>query len=239
MDKHAMQELCSNIKHLVLILDGNRRWAREHGVSKEEGYTAGANALLPVLQFGWQAGIHTITAVLGTTNSVLKRPTEETAALFRVIAILCDKLLVLAKSMNVKVVYSGRLERIPTFLKDKFCQLETVTASFNGFVLNIAFDYDAHDEMVLAVRDVIRLGISAEDLTDEVIEKFLYSRKLKHKKPELVIRTGKVSRLSALLCWDYDYSELFFSEKYFPDFTVDDLIDACKRFNRIERRFGG
>lgn len=240
-------------KHLAIIPDGNRRWARARGFPTFEGHRQGFNRVVPLVRTARDFGIHTLTLWAFSTEN-WNRSKEEISYLMKLYEKMIEENLEEAKKEESRIIHLGRKERIPESLRKKIEKAEAETKSFRRYILNIALDYGGHDELLRAVEKIIN-EVKAGYLTPRGIwqEVGKYNGKypyfyLKHyldtgdqpyPYPDFIIRTSGEQRLSGLYCWQAAYSEIYFEKDHFPDFTPEKLRDAILDFSRRSRRFGG
>lgn len=238
--QNTFDEIVKSIKHVAIIADGNRRWARNNGLPLRDGYYKFLDVLPPVLKFGWKSGIHTISVFLLSSDNVDKRPMDQLDIIYEVYSKLIDLMLDVAKSMRVKMVHVGRKDRMPAFFVSKLDAMERETVSFEQYVFNLVLDYRGQDEILHALKGLFKAepNILPEQLTSKKLDDFMYTAGQKYSQPDLLIRPGGAARLSGFMSWNVGASELHFSPKLFPDFTVDDFREAILQFKPKDRRFG-
>jgi short-chain Z-isoprenyl diphosphate synthase len=233
-------------RHIGLILDGNRRFARRLGLPDVlQGHERGAAKLEDALGWFEDLGIPMVTIwILSTEN--LSRPPEELEGLLSLIEQRMRAAAVDPKihRRRVRIRAIGQLELLPASLKEAIRIAEEATAGYERFFLNVAVGYGGRQEVVDAVRGLLRdwgrLGLSpdqmAEQLTADVIGKYLYTYDLPD--PDLIIRTSGEERLSGFLLWQSAYSEYYFCDAYWPAFRKIDLLRAIRSYQHRQRRFG-
>lgn len=225
--------------HVGIIMDGNGRWAKERGLPRREGHLAGINALENVLRRAEKLGIPCLTVYAFSTEN-WKRPVQEVKFLVQLFEETLMKRAGDLFSNNIKVKVIGRRESLPASLLKTIDRIEEKTSGNKKHTLNIAFNYGGRAEIVDVVSAVIReyeKGKKFAQIDEEVIESFLYNPEFPE--VELLIRTGGEKRLSNFLLWQSAYAELYFTEKYWPDFDGDELEKAIEDFKKRNRRFGG
>lgn len=229
--------------HIALILDGNRRWARNKKLPTWIGHKYGAKKVEEVLDWMLELGIKIVTLyVLSTEN--LKRDKKELEKLFNIISEYLDRAInsETIERYNVRVKAIGNLNLLPKRIRSKINRLEEKTAQNNKRFLNIAIAYGGRLEIVNATRkiasDVIKGKIKVEEIDEKLFEKYLFTSHLPHPSPDLVIRTSGEERLSNFLLWQSAYSELIFLDIYWPDFRRIDLLRAIRTYQKRHRRFG-
>jgi len=228
-------------RHVGVILDGNRRWAKSNfGANPEEGHRAGANKIIELLTWCEEADVSIITLWLLSTDN-LNRDPEELESLLKIIATAVDHLDELGR-WEIKPL--GALELLPEWLHLKLKDVEARSKGRTKIVVNVAIGYGGRHEIVDAVRefmkDGIREGKSAKEiaaaLTIDEVSKHLYTAGTPD--PELVIRTSGEQRLSGFLLWQSAHSEFYFCEAYWPDFRRVDFLRALRAYAQRHRRFG-
>jgi tritrans,polycis-undecaprenyl-diphosphate synthase [geranylgeranyl-diphosphate specific] len=229
--------------HIGIILDGNRRWAASQGLAGGIGHEEGANRAEELLDWCHELGIKTITLyVLSTEN--LDRTPEELRELFvlieaRLTRLLSDERIIRYK---VRVRAIGQLDLLPKSIRDLLSAIEAKTAEFEDHYLNIAVAYGGRAEitdMVRAVAQEVKAGTLAPgEITEETIERRLYTSYLPNQEPELIVRTSGEERMSGFLLWQGAYSELVFMDVFWPAFRKIDLMRAIRTYQRRTRRRG-
>ena len=229
--------------HLALILDGNRRWAKNNLSMPKEGHWKGADTVENLLDWCEEFDIKIITLyVLSAEN--LSRKDKELEFLFDLIKIRLEKLYndprIHRNKMRVKAM--GRIELLPESLKEVLHRLDTVTKDYNEHFLNIAIAYGGQDELVDAVKKIggkIKKGIlDINDINKKEIESNLYTSHLPQSSPDMILRTSGEKRLSGFLMWQSVYSELVFLDIFWPEFRKIDLMRAIRTYQKRKRRLG-
>jgi len=219
-------------KHIALIPDGNRRWAKVHGLRPWEGHKVGIERFKELLDWCYDLGVEEVTAYSLSKENFGKRAQMEVKALFKLYEDGFRELLtsprVAQRELNVK--FAGDLSGFPKGLKDLVKEVETNTKKFKKRKLTLCINYSGREEILQAAD---RLAKSGKPATAKNFESFLEI----NSEPDLVIRTAE-HRISNFLLWQAAYSEIYFSPKMFPDFTKQDLIDAIGQYNKTERRYG-
>lgn len=219
-------------RHIALIPDGNRRWAEERGKKPWEGHAKGIDVFKKFLDWCYDLGVEEITAYSLSTENLQKRNQTEMSFLFEIYQ---RNLLDMLNSKEVidretQVRFVGDLSGFPPKMKGLIEQIERRTAKFEKKKLNLCVNYSGRSEIVNAMR---KLAESEKDINEKNLEEFL----LVNTSPDLLIRTAE-RRISNFLLWQCAYSEIYFSPKFFPDFTREDFLDAIEQFNSTERRYG-
>ena len=230
-------------KHIAIILDGNRRWAKRNLIMKIEGHFRGADAVEKLLDWCEELNIKIITLyVLSAEN--LNRKDDELDYLYELINERLHKLFndprIHKNRMKVKAI--GSIELLPDFLRDILNKLEEVTKDYDNHYLNIAIAYGGQNELVDAIKKIgsrIKDGsLDVNQIDKEVIESSLYTSHLPQSSPDMILRTSGEKRLSGFLLWQSAYSELVFMDVYWPEFRKIDLMRAIRTFQKRGRRLG-
>lgn len=225
-------------KHVVIIPDGNRRWAQDRGLSTFEGHRCGFSQANKLIRAASDWGIHTMTFWAFSTDN-WKRDKSEVAYLMKLYEKLIDDNLNEAIERGGRIIHLGRKDRIPKSLAQKLSKAEERTRSNTKHILNVALDYGGRDELLRAVKKMLKDHVEAFDLTPEVFASYLDTADQPFPDPDFIIRTSGELRLSGILPWQSDYAELYFTPYHFPDFTVDKFREVLLEYGRRHRRFGG
>jgi undecaprenyl diphosphate synthase len=226
--------------HIAIIMDGNRRWARDRGLPAIEGHRRGMVALRHVTRAASDLGIHALT-VYGFSTENWNRAASEVTLLFDLCVHFARNELMELRRNNVRVRVIGEWESLPAAPRAALADLQAQTARNTGLLLNLAVNYSSHAELQRAVqaiaRDVARGTLIPDAIDENVIRGYLYTADL----PELdlLIRPGGERRLSNFLLYQAAYAELVMCDVYWPDFSKDDLVRALEEFAQRQRRFGG
>jgi len=218
--------------HLGIILDGNRRWAKERRLTSFEGHKRGLEKITDVVKWCRKRGIKVLTLFVFSTEN-WNRSKEEVDYLMKLAnkAVKNSSQEILKQGIMVRVI--GEKGRLPAFVLKTIGEVEKETKGNNDMTLNFALSYGGRSEIVQAVKKVVASGITADQVTEKLISENLWTTDL-----DLIIRTGKEKRISNFLIWQAAYSELYFYEKYWPDFSEDDLDAALEEYAHRKRRFG-
>ncbi|MBU0461244.1 MAG: di-trans,poly-cis-decaprenylcistransferase [Nanoarchaeota archaeon] len=223
--------------HVGIILDGNRRWAKARGLQPWQGHDAGAKAFKKLLNEMKDTGVKQLT-VYSLSLQNLKRTEEEKKHLFRIFSQYFKELKSEPAIVEnqIKISFIGRTELLPDDLQQTIGDIINNTKNYEGYKLNFAIAYGGREEIVDAVKNIVekvKKG-QANAVDEELIKGNLYLAD----EPDFIIRTGGDRRTSNFLTWQSSYSEWFFLDKYWPDFTTQDLMDCIEQFKKRERRFG-
>ncbi len=227
-------------QHIAIIMDGNRRWAKEKGIETKLGHKAGAENLEKLANFANDIGLKYLTVYAFSTEN-WKRTKEEVGALMVLLKSYVDKFLKRANTNNIKIRVLGDLERLDRGLRESIAEIVEKSSNNTGLTLNIAFNYGGRDEITNAVKhiakDVENGKMKIDEIDEQVISNKLYT--CGEPDPDLLIRTGGELRISNFLLWQLAYTEFLFVDKYWPDFSEEDLLNAIHTFQTRKRRFGG
>ena len=218
--------------HLGIILDGNRRWAKENGLSAFEGHKKGLEKIKKVVEWCQEEKVKVLTLFVFSTEN-WNRSKKEVSYLMKLAkkALAFDLTQTLKQGIRIKVI--GERDNLPDFLKTVIERVEKKTKKNKKMILNFALSYGGRGEIVAAVKKIIKDKTPLNKVTEKLISKNLWASDL-----DMIIRTGKEQRLSNFLIWQAAYSELYFLDKYWPDFNKKDLNIALKNYDNRQRRFG-
>ena len=225
----------TNLRHIAIIMDGNRRWAKEKFLPSAVGHQKGVESLKKTMRIFDEYGIKYLTVYAFSTEN-WKRKKEEVEFLMGLLAKTLSNELDEMHKENVKIKFLGDVEKLNSELIKIVRNAEEKTKNNTGVNLNIAFNYGARDEITNAVKAIIKSGINAEEITEETVSKYLYTRDIPD--PDLLIRTGGEKRISNYLLWQLAYSELYVTDTFWPDFDRNELDKAIKEYEHRNRRFG-
>ena len=222
-------------RHVAIIMDGNRRWARAHGVSEIDGHAAGVEAIRELLRHAVRRGIPVMT-LYAFSRENWARTDEEVVGLFQLLEQAIRSETDELRAQGVQVRLLGRLDELPAATRTSIESALSATAGGTRMRLNIAFNYAGRTELVDAVRGIVCAGLDPGSIDEATIAGALYTAGLPD--PDLVIRTGGEHRLSNFLIWQSAYAELITSDTLWPDFGPTDLDGALAEFASRTRRFG-
>lgn len=226
-------------KHIAIIMDGNRRWAKEHKVPIAIGHKKGAETLENIVRYANKIGLEYITVYAFSTEN-WKRSQDEVSALMLLLKNYLDDYTQRADSENIKVNVIGDVSGLREDLQKSIAIIEKRTVNNTGVNFNIAINYGGRDELVKATQKIaekVKTGeLEIKDINEELISKNLYTYNIPD--PDLLIRTSGELRLSGFLIWQTSYTELLFINKYWPDFKNEDLDMAIEEYKKRNRKFG-
>lgn len=225
----------TNLQHIAIIMDGNRRWAKERNLPSAMGHKKGVDALKATLKACHKFGVKYLTVYAFSTENWNRKP-EEVAFLMELLANTIKNELKELHENGVVINFIGDLTKLNPKLQNILYDAMDYTKNNTGVRLQIAFNYGSRDEIVNAVKHIISKGIKADAVTEELISNELYTKNIPD--PDLLIRTGGEKRISNYLLWQIAYSEIFVTDEYWPEFGRDSLVKAVEEFKNRQRRFG-
>ena len=230
------RELPTSARSIAVIMDGNGRWARRHGLPVASGHRAGTRALRRTVETCLELDVRSL-AVFAFSTENWTRPKDEIDALMTILAETIEKELPELAEQGVRTRFIGRRDRVGGDLRQAMEKIEQETAQNTRLDLWIAFDYGGRAELIDAARSMLEAGVDPEKLDEEGFTSFLTAPEMPD--PDLLIRTSGESRISNFLLWQIAYTELAFVEKLWPEFGPADLRAALQAYTGRRRRFGG
>lgn len=222
--------------HIGYIIDGNRRWAKRHGIPAYEGHLAGYNAIQEVAKATFDAGVQYVSAYIFSTEN-WKRSEEEVGKLMGLVLKLLTSDLKQLEDSDIKLVVLGSREGVSDKILKAIDDAEARTANNSRGTLAVCFNYGGQLEITDAVKKIVQAGVQADGITPELITENLYGPEVPP--VDLIVRTSGEQRISNFMLWRAAYSELLFLEKLWPDMTKDDVTGILEEYSRRSRRFGG
>lgn len=227
-------------QHVAIILDGNGRWAKAKGMPRNYGHAQGSKNVEKICEEAWRMGIKYLTVYAFSTEN-WNRPKEEVNALMKLLRNYMKTCLKTAAKNDMKVRVIGDITKLDEDIQKRILELEEATKNNGGLNFQIAINYGSRDEITRAVRtlaeDVKEGKLMPEEVNEACIERYLDTHDIPD--PDLLIRTSGEQRLSNYLLWQLAYTEFYFTDVYWPDFNREELIKACEKYNKRERRYGG
>lgn len=223
-------------KHVGFIVDGNRRWARQHGLPVYEGHMAGYNAIHEVAEAAFDAGVEYMSAYIFSTEN-WKRSEDEVSRLMGLVLKLLTADLPIFEKKNIRLRILGTRERVSDKILKAIDDAEARTAHNTAGTLAVCFNYGGQLEIADACKKIVQSGIAPEAVTPELIEQNLYAPEVPP--IDLIVRTSGEQRLSNFMLWRAAYSELLFLDKPWPEMTKDDVTAILEEYTGRHRRFGG
>ncbi|MDR2475759.1 MAG: isoprenyl transferase [Bacteroidales bacterium] len=226
-------------KHVAIIMDGNGRWAKMRGLDRSEGHRKGTDAVRATTEAATELKIAYLTLYTFSTEN-WNRPKEEIDALMNLLVWGIEKETPDLMKNNIRLLTIGAIESLPDYTQQRLLKCIEQTAQNTGLSLVLALSYSARSELVAATRqiaaEVSRGNLASEDIDEQTIAAHLSTKNMPD--PDLLIRTGGEFRISNFLLWQLSYSELYFTNTFWPDFGKDDFVKAILDFQNRERRFG-
>jgi len=226
-------------KHIAIIMDGNRRWAKQKGLDIRSGHKEGAKTLERVVRHANKIGLKYLTVYAFSTEN-WKRTEEEVGALMLLLQNYLDEYSKRADTENIRIKVLGDISALPQGMQKSIQKSIERTKNNTGTTFNIALNYGGRDEIIKAVKNISMQvkdeKINIEEITEEIFSNFLYTAG--QPDPDLLIRTSGELRTSNFLPWQITYSEFMFLDKNWPDFEESDLEDAILRYQKRDRKFG-
>jgi len=227
-------------RHIAIIMDGNGRWAKERDLPRIKGHEQGAESVRAVTEACVELGVEFLTVYAFSTEN-WKRPEAEVTALWTLLEhFIAQETPTLMKN-GVRLQAIGRIHELPQSCQDALKRTIELTAQNPKTTLVLALNYSGRTEIIDTVRDLCREAaggcLDYRTLTEEIFSQHLYTRDFPD--PDLLIRTSGELRLSNFLLWQLSYTEIYVTQKMWPDFSKEDLRDAIREFNKRQRRFGG
>ncbi|NWF63920.1 MAG: isoprenyl transferase [Chloroflexi bacterium] len=238
---HLMTDTPLNIplekipQHVAMIMDGNGRWALQRGLPRLAGHKAGTENLRRVIRATVEFGVKYLTIYAFSTEN-WGRPAEEVNGLMLILQNVIDRELDELHKEGVQLRHIGRLERLDPAIQNKVLHAIDLTKNNDRLILNVAFNYGGRDEIVNAIQNIIKDGISAEDVTDELVNRYLFTAGVPD--PDLIIRTSGELRVSNFLIWQAAYSEWYITPTFWPDFDKEEYRRALETYAHRDRRYG-
>jgi undecaprenyl diphosphate synthase len=223
-------------KHIGFIVDGNRRWAKKHGLPVYEGHLAGYNVIQDIALAAFEAGVEYVSAYIFSTENWKRSEDEVSKLMGLTLKLLTSDLPILSKN-NIKLRVLGSRKNVNERILKAIDNAETQTVNNTAGTLAICFNYGGQLEIVDAVKKIVQSGTSANDISTDLISQNLYAPDVPSL--DLIVRTSGEKRISNFMLWRAAYSEMMFLEKYWPDMTKNDVKDIIKDFTKRSRRFGG
>ncbi len=222
-------------RHVAVIMDGNGRWASQHGLPRLGGHRAGTENIRRVVEAFAEAGVECLTLYTFSTEN-WRRPQHEVEGLMGLLQEVILRETEALHKRNVRLRHLGRLDRLPPELQGAIRSSMELTSQNTGIVLGVAFDYGGRRELVDAIRQLIRDRTDPEAVNEDLVDRYLYTSELPD--PDLVIRTAGEMRLSNFMLWQAAYAEYYTTATLWPDFDVVEVGRALEAYSQRRRRFG-
>jgi len=238
VDSELIKEIVqkTDLKHIAIIMDGNRRWAKEKHLPSAMGHKQGVQALRNAVESAYKYGIKYLTLYAFSTENWNRKP-EEVEFLMGLLASTIKAELDELHQNNVKLCFLGDLSAFNPQLQEILKMALVKTQDNTGVNLQLAINYGSRNEITNALKSIVAKGVSFEDINEDLISEHLYTKGIPD--PDLLIRTGGEMRVSNYLLWQIAYSEIFITQTFWPDFDETTMAEAVHEFGARSRRFGG
>lgn len=226
-------------RHIAIILDGNGRWAKKRGLPRNAGHLAGSETFRNIATYCKEIGVEYLTVYAFSTEN-WKRSTEEVSGIMRLLDKYLHEAIRDMRKKNIRMKVFGDISRLSPKLQELIHETDEISQQIEGFQANICINYGGRAEIVRAAQlyaNDVAEGRAEGDLTEEKLEEYMYSAGIPD--PDLLIRPGGEYRISNFLLWQCAYSEFYFTDVLWPDFTPEELDKAIASYNSRDRRFGG
>ena len=223
-------------KHIAIIMDGNRRWANKYGVKASEGHKVGAQNLENIVDYCRDIGIKNITVYALSTENWRKRSAEEVKSIFNLLINVVKTKSKEYQKSGIKFFVLGNFQAFPFKVKHAIKKILNMVLDKERIKFNVALNYGGRDEIVNAIKNIIKDGIKSSDVNEKLVSNYLYTTG--QPDPDLVIRPGGEYRLSNFLLWQMSYAELYFTDILWPDFTPKELEKVIYWYQQRDRRMG-
>lgn len=225
----------TNLKHIAIIMDGNRRWAKEKNLPSAMGHKKGVDSLKNILRACNDFSIKYFTVYAFSTEN-WNRKKEEVEFLMNLVAVTLTNELAEMHKENVQIHFIGDLTKLSDKLQKILANAVETTKNNTGVVLQIALNYGSRDEIVHAVQKIVESGVKSDEIDEQLISENLYTAGVPD--PDILIRTGGEQRISNYLLWQIAYSEIIIRSEFWPDFDKNSLKDSILEFGKRQRRYG-
>lgn len=223
-------------QHVGFIVDGNRRWAKKHGLPTYEGHLAGYNAIQDIAKATFDAGVKYVSAYIFSTEN-WKRSEEEVGKLMGLVLKLLTSDLPVFDKNNIKLRVLGSRVGVDERIVKAIDEAEARTANNTAGTLAVCFNYGGHLEITDAVKKIVQSGIKPEDINEDIVSQNIYAPEVPP--VDVIVRTSGEQRISNFMLWRAAYSEMIFLNKPWPDMTKEDVSYVLKEYAKRSRRFGG
>lgn len=221
--------------HVAIIMDGNGRWAQKRGLPRLDGHRVGVDSIQKILKTLSQKGVQYVTLYAFSTEN-WNRPEEEVTGILEILQYALRVQTEALHENNVRIVHIGKQDRLSPQLREEVARAEQLTRGNSGITLNVAFDYGGRDEILAAVKKIIRDGIPEDQVDEALFQSYLFTGHSPD--PDLIIRTGGEMRISNFLLWQSAYSEYYHTPTLWPDLESDEIERVLEDYSTRQRRFG-
>lgn len=223
-------------KHIAIIMDGNRRWAASRGLPPEKGHEAGAQNLENIVNHCRDLGIKHLTVYALSTENWRNRSAREVKGIFNLLLRIVKEKREEYRKSGIRFFVLGNFQAFPLKVRDGIKKIMDIVLDKERIKFNVALNYGGRDEIVNAIKNIIKDGVKPEKVNEELVSKYLYTKD--QPDPDLIIRPGGEYRLSNFLLWQLSYAELYFTDIFWPDFTPKQLDKAIQWYQQRHRRMG-
>jgi len=223
-------------KHIAIIMDGNRRWAKQKGLPDGKGHEAGAENLQKIVEYCRDIGIKHLTVYALSTENWRKRAPMEVKGLFQLLIKIVQEKAEQYRKSGIKFFVLGNFQAFPFKVKDAIKKILSLAIVEEKIQFNIALNYGGRDEIINAIKRIIKDKISPDKIDEKLVSNYLYTKD--QPDPDLIIRPGGELRLSNFLLWQMSYAELYFTDILWPDFSPKELGKVILWYQQRERRMG-
>jgi len=223
-------------KHIAIIMDGNRRWAKNHHLSDVKGHEAGSENLQKIVEYCRNIGIKNLTVYALSTENWHKRPPMEIKGIFQILMRIAQEKAEQYRKSGIKFFVLGNFQAFPFKVRDAIKKILALTIVDEKLQFNVALNYGGRDEIINAIQKIIQDKIPANKIDEKLISSYLYTKN--QPDPDLIIRPGGEFRLSNFLLWQMSYAERYFTDILWPDFTPKKLEKALIWYQNRDRRMG-
>jgi undecaprenyl diphosphate synthase len=234
-----MKDMKNIPRHVAIIMDGNGRWAKEKNLPRVEGHRRGSEVVRKIVEVSRETGIKVLT-LYAFSEENWNRPKDEVQALMGLLAEFLQSELPKMMDERIRLCAIGRFSQLPDIVRRVLLETITLTKDNGGMILNLALSYSGRGEIVDAAKEiavqVAEKRVTSEEIDEDMIARHLYTKDLPD--PDLLIRTSGEMRISNFLLFQAAYTELFFTQTLWPDFTEEEFLSALKNYSSRERRYG-
>ncbi len=236
IDKRIKSVLKGKIpKHIAVIMDGNGRWAKERNKTRIEGHREGTISAKKIIENSLKLGVKYLTLYTFSSEN-WKRPVLEVNKLMEMLYenLINQREMLIENKVRLKIL--GEKSKLPKKLRNEIEKTEELSSNYSNIQVNLALNYGSRSEIVEAVKNIVKDGIEEKKINEKLISKYLYTKDIPE--PDLLIRTSGEYRVSNFLLYQIAYSELYFTDVYWPGFRINNLLDAIIEFQKRKRRYG-
>ncbi len=224
----------NSISHIALILDGNKRWSKKNKLNNREGYKKGFDKIIEIVNYSTQINLNTITLFTLSSENYQR---QSVSLIYDIIYENFNKMLdELIKKKNIRLKIFGNKENLPLKIRNIFEEFENIKHDNVKLNLNLAFNYGFKEEIIKVIKDINIYEKNIKNIDDDKLSNYFYLGKTPD--PEILIRTGGYKRLSNFIMYNLTYTELFFTDTLWPEFSIDEFNEILSSYMKIERKYG-